>query len=85
MNRKWIRIALLLAAVCLTGAAVAPNASASCLLIFHCTTEGDTMYFQDGCCNVGLFGPTYRNRLYVCHNGCFQRTNTTKCTIDPCV
>ncbi|HEX4962902.1 MAG TPA: hypothetical protein VF173_18845 [Thermoanaerobaculia bacterium] len=83
MNRKWMRVTLLLAAVFLSLAAVAPDAQA-CL--FSCTTEGDTMNLQDGCCNVGLFGPTYRYRLYVCHSGCFQRTNTTKCSLtDPCV
>lgn len=85
MNRKWTRVPLFLAAIFLTLAAVAPNASAACLITFQCTNEGEYMYFQDGCCNVGLFGPTYLNRLYVCHNGCFQRTTTTQCTIDPCV
>jgi hypothetical protein len=85
MNRKWTRVNLLLAAVCLTLIAAVPNASAACLLPFQCTTEGDTMYFQDGCCNIGAFGPTVRNRLYVCHSGCFQRTNTTMCALDPCV
>ena len=84
MTGNWMRISLLLAAVCLTLAAAAPNASAACLSIFQCTTEGETMYFQDtGCCNITT--PTIRNRLYVCHNGCYQRTNTTMCTIDPCV
>ena len=85
MNRKWTRVTLFLAAIFLTLAAVAPNASAACLIIFQCTNEGQGMYFQDGCCNVGLFGPTYLDRLYICHNGCYQRTTTTRCTIDPCV
>ena len=85
MNRKWMRITLLLAAFCLTLAAVVPNAQAACPIFLQCTTEGDTLYLQDGCCNIGLFGPTIRQRQYVCHNGCFQRTNTFQCLVDPCV
>jgi hypothetical protein len=85
MQRKWTRITLLLAAVCLTLAAVVPNAQAACPIFLQCTTEGDAMYRQDGCCNIGLFGPTIRERLYVCHDGCFQRTNTTQCLVDPCI
>jgi hypothetical protein len=82
MNRKLMRVTLLLAAVCLTILAVAPEAQAC---FFPCTTEGETMYLQDGCCNIGLFGPTYRLRQYICHSGCFQRTNTFQCTNEACI
>jgi hypothetical protein len=82
--QKWTRITLLLAAVCLSLVAVVPNAQAACPIFLQCTTEWDTMYLQDGCCTFGL-SPTIRQRQYICHSGCFQRTNTFRCTIDPCV
>lgn len=76
------RLLLLVLIFCLSLAAVVPYASASGCL-FRCSTNGQTTLMPIGCCTFAD-GPMFRYREYVCQNGCFQATDITMCSVDPC-